>query len=252
MTLFDAGLLAQAWLSVAVASAKDGNRAVLDRTVCLEGFHEGLRVSATDGYLLLTSWVPNVDHDFGDAPGLDVRPYTSAVAMDPHGRARGLLGHALGLAVEAEKAGDLEEVLVSVELGVVDLVDAEPGVLPGMDPTWVTVEVPDRERVKLRVYDGEFPSWRKVLASHRPQRTAGVALAAERMDQLAKLAKRQTSGLGVLRFEFGGESEGVLVSGSHPPVEGLVMPVRWDFDADAPLDPPGGAAAGDEGDVDEA
>lgn len=236
MTTFLAAPLARRWLSVAVASSKDKARPALDRTVYLEQFHEGMRITATDSYLLLTSFVPSIENDGfePDVPDIDALPYTSAVAMDPHGRARGLLGHALGLVAEAERNDLGEEVEMSVRLGVIDDLDPdERDTFAGMDPTWVILELPDRERVKLRTYEGEFPSWRRTLASFKPKRTAGVALSADRMEQLAKLAKYQAE---ALRFELGGESNGVRVTVPDALLEGLVMPVRWDFTSDAPLD----------------
>lgn len=232
MTLFNAAPLARRWLSVAAASSKDNP--ALDRTVCLEQFHEGLRITATDGYLLLTTFVPNVDHHDADAPAVDAAPYATAVAMDPHGRARGLLGHALGLVAQAERAEDPEPVELSVRLGVIDeLTEDERTSFAGMDPTWVVVELPDRERVKLRVYEGEFPSWRAVMAGFSAARTGAVALGHARVEQLAKLAKYQDD-LDPLRFEFGGQSAAVRLTVDKTLITGLVMPVSWDFDLDAP------------------
>lgn len=237
MTIFNAGPLARRWLSVAVASSKDKSRPALDRTVFLEQYHEGLRITATDSYLLLTTFVPGVDNDSldPDLPGPDEIPYAAAVAMDPHGRARGLLGHALGLVAAADQAqGDTEVIQMSVRLGVIDELDEdERDTFLGMDPTWVILELPDRERVKLQTYEGEYPTWRAVLASFKAKRTSGVALSAERMDQLARVAKHQDE---ALRFEMGGQSNGVRVTAPDALIEGLVMPVRWDFATDAPIE----------------
>lgn len=236
MTTFNAGPLARRWLSAAVASSKDKSRPALDRTVYLEQFHEGMRITATDSYLLLTTFVPAIgnDDELPEVPSIDAVPYTSAVAMDPHGRARGLLGHALGLVAEYARADIVDAVEISVRLGVVDELDDawQAASFAGMDPAWVVLELPDRERVKLQTFEGEYPEWRRVLSSFRPKRTAGVALSAERMDQLARLAKYQDE---ALRFELGGESEGVRVTAPDALIEGLVMPVRWNFASDAPL-----------------
>lgn len=233
MTRFAAHHLAPTWLSVAVASSKDKARPALDRTVCLEQFHEGLRISATDSYILLTGWVPNVDHELEDEPGLDVAPYATAVAIDPHGRARGLLGHALGLVAAAAKAEDPDPIELSIRLGVVDDVgEDERRSFAGMDPAWVVLEIPDKERVKLRTYEGAFPSWRSVLQSFSPKRTGAIALGPARIEQLARLAKYHDDQ--AMRFEFGGASKGVRVSITETNLTGLVMPIRWDFDADEP------------------
>lgn len=233
MTMFNALALAPAWLSVAVASSKDKTRPQLDRTVSIEAFHTGVRLTATDSYTLLTAWVPNLDHDFEPPPPpLDEAPYATAVAMDPHGRARGLLGHALGLAHRAEK-DDLPPVTLSLLLGVVD--EVEESVAPmfaGMEVPMVVLELPDAERVKLATFGGEFPNWRSVLPGMRAKRTAGVALASDRMAQMAKLAKYHEAR--PLRFTFGGSNQAVRVEVTDTTIEGVVMPVQWDFDLDVP------------------
>jgi len=233
---FDAAFLAPAWLSVAVASSKDGARPALDRTVCLEQFEAGMRITATDSYLLLTAWVPALDCEFDEPPELDERPVATAVAIDRHGRARGLLGHALGLVAEAAKAKTGERFVMQVRLGWVDAVDVDDRVsFAGMDPSFVVLELPDRERVKLRVFEGEFPSWRSILTGFKAKRTGAIALSPERVEQLAHLAKRQAA-TDPIRFELGGTSKGVRVSVANTTIEGIVMPVRWDFDIDGPRD----------------
>lgn len=247
---FDAGCLAPAWLSVAVASSKDGSRPALDRTVCLEQFETGMRITATDSYMLLTAWVPELDHDVDEAADLDEAPVATATAIDRHGRARGLLGHALGLAAEAAKNETGEQIVMQVRLGWVDQVaDEDRSSFAGMDPSFVVLELPGRERVKLQVFEGPFPSWRSILTGFKAQRTGAIALSPERTEQLAKLAKRQSS-LAAMRFEMGGASKGVRVTVSETTIEGLVMPLRWDFDLDAPRVDDDPAPAGDDAKAD--
>lgn len=244
---FDAAVLAPAWLSVAVASSKDAGRPALDRTVCLEQFETGMRITATDSYMLLTAWVPGLDDDVDEAPELDEAPVATAVAIDRHGRARGLLGHALGLAAEAAKAETGERIVMQVRLGWVDQVaDEDRSSFAGMDPSFVVLELPGRERVKLQVFEAPFPAWRSIMAGFTSKRTGAIALSPERTEQLAKLAKHQSS-VSAMRFEFGGASKGVRVTVSGTTIEGLVMPLRWDFDLDAPRvdDPPAAATEGE-------
>mgnify|MGYP002132855720 CR=1 FL=1 len=59
---FDVPNLARGWLSVAQASANDKDLPTLHRTIALEVFPNGLRLVATDRYILLSAWVP----DLGD------------------------------------------------------------------------------------------------------------------------------------------------------------------------------------------
>jgi DNA segregation ATPase FtsK/SpoIIIE-like protein len=230
VTIYDARAIAPAWLSVAVASSKDKARPQLDRTILIEAYGQGCRLTATDAYALLTAWVPNVEHEWDPEPSLDEKPYATAIAFDSHGRGRGLLAHALALLEEQEKAKDPDaEVHVRLSLGVVDVDDQS---FEGMDPTHVTIEVPGREKVKLRCYEGEYPNWRKILTSMEPRSTVGVALAADRLAQMAKLAKYHPAY--PVRFTFSGESAAVRVEVTDQPIEGIVMPVKWDFDLDAP------------------
>ncbi len=235
MTLFNAWDFASGWLSVAVASSKDDSRPALNRTVLIEAFDTGVRLTATDAFLLLTAWVPNLDNEFEGPPGWDEAPYGVAVAIDPHGRGRGLLGHALGLAVAAENNEDPDPVEVRLELGVIDQADDGRSMFAGFEAPFVVVELPGVERVKLRTYEGEFPSWRQVLAGFRAERTASVGLSSERMGQLAKLAKYHPSR--ALLFSLGGDDRAVHVAVQDRHIEGVVMPVRTDWSTGEPLDP---------------
>lgn len=232
MTTFDARTLARGWLSVAIASAKDEDRPALDRTVSIEAYPEGLRIAATDSYVLLHAWVPNIEHDLDPEPAFDEAPYAKAVAFDPHGRGKGFLAHALTLAAEAAKA-DHAPPEIRVELGVVDEED-DGAVLPGLAATYVVVELPDMERLKLPTYEGNYPNWRTLASSFTAQSTKTIALGPTIIGRLAKLGKIQPGTL--LGFEWAGELKAAHVAliQSDPHVEGLVMPCRWDFDRNAP------------------
>ena len=241
MTLFDARHLAPMWLSVAVASGTEKYSPVLCRTISIEAFETGVRLTATDSYTLLTAWVPALDpdadgfdrhEDFGElapTPALDEAPYATAVAVDAHGRAKGLLRHAWHLATQK----DAMPLDIRLELGVVDLVADGEQSLDGMSPSWVTLEIPDKERVKLRTYEGEFPSWRGLLGSLARKRTAGVDLMSDRLSQMAKLAALNEGQ--PLRFTFGGRSSAVHVEVVGRPLEGMVMPLRTDMETGDPL-----------------
>lgn len=228
--IFDARQLARGWLSVALASAKDDDRPALHRTVSIEGFPEGLRLVATDSYVLLRSWVPAIGREHDPEPDLDESPAMSAVAMDIHGRARNLLGHLLGLAL-ADGAPLIE---VRITLGVHDQ-ETEAASFEGLEAEWVVLEHPDHERLKLRAYEGEYPNWRKVLSGFDRKRTDAIALNTEIIGRLSKLGKWH--GDQPLLWRFGGQDRMALleVASSEPHVEGAVMPVRWDFDRDAPM-----------------
>lgn len=237
MTVYDARSLGRGWLSVAVASAKDSGSPSLDRTVFIEAFPDGVRLVATDRYLLLRSWVPNAENDFAAEPDLDEAPYATAVAIDPDGRAKGFLAYAMKLAKDlgVDDGLGLE---VRMSLGVVD--DVEDSARPafdGMAVRYVVLELPDVERVKLRTYEGSFPDWRRLLDGFRPVSTETIALGAEILGRLAKLGAVQ--GDRPLGWTFGGPSKmaRLVVLDSDPHVEGVVMPVRWDVVNNRPMPP---------------
>lgn len=233
MTTFDALYLARGWLSIAVASGKDGNRPALDRTVSIEEYLEGVRLVATDSFVLLHAWIPNIEHTDDPEPDLDEAPLSTAVAMDPHGRARGFLGYALALANAAED--DAPPIEVRLRLGVtLDDPDNPAPAFEGMEPSFVLLELPDLERLKLTTYEGDFPPWRKVLPGFRSEKTTAIALNPEIVGRLAKLGKLNHGR--PLLWTFGGENLMALVEvlDSEPLITGAVMPVRWDFDRNAP------------------
>lgn len=234
MTAFDARTLARGWLSVGLASAKDSDRAALDQTISIEAYHEGIRISATDSWVLLTAFIPNADHDESDAPELDAVPYATAVAMDPHGRGRGFLAHVLKLANAAEKDGGHFDRTVSVNLGVIDSLDEDDRpTLDGMAVAYVVLDLPGSERVKLRTYEGEFPNWRPVLLGITKRATDRIVLNPDIVGRLAKLASIQPGTS--LGFDWGGASGASLIdlARSWPAVRGVVMTERWDFDTNA-------------------
>lgn len=244
MTLFDGSLLARGWLSTAVASSTDKERAALHRTVSIEAFSTGVRLVSTDSYVLLRAWVPNVEHPFEREPSLDEAPYARAIAMDPHGRARSFLAHVLKLCRNAEKADELPPE-VRMNLGVVDEVSAE--VQPsfaGLEARYVVLELPDAERLKLLTYEGVFPEWRNLRFT--PEATTAIALNPEIVGRLSTLAKYLPGAS--LGFEWGGTLGVARMTARYgtddvpmtdvPAVEGLVMPCRWDFDRNAPREEP--------------
>lgn len=236
MTLYDARDLAIAWLSVSTASDKDKLSPSTRKTVLIEQFFSGVRLVALDGYTLLTSWVPNLDHPDSFDPDFDLAPLLTAVAMDGDGRCRSLMAHALQLADRAAEA-DESPVEVRLRLGIVDLLDDDDRpTLEGLEPEVVTIEVPERERLKLRTYDGEFPTWRTAMVDWSPFPAQVLAVPGDRFAILGKLAKYHTGPIGL---RFGGPDRPVRIDTleSWPEVSGLVMPVKWDIEKNEPWEP---------------
>jgi DNA segregation ATPase FtsK/SpoIIIE-like protein len=252
MPTYDAATFARAWLSVALATGKDETRPVLDRTIHLEQFVEGVRLVATDSYMLLTAWVPAEGHWLDGEPDLGEVPRRRAIAQDTDGRAAGLLKYARKLTTpKGDSPAPMPDLDVRVELGVqiAEDDDAEPS-FEGMEPTWVTLELPDLEKVKLRVVDGEYPQWRKLVTSFEGAETKQLALDPDRIDALAKVGQIHRGA--AIGWEFGGADKlaRVTVIDSEPHVSGIVMPCRWDLERNAPhVDPQPPGDGQEEGDA---
>lgn len=233
--IFDARQLACGWLAVAVASAKDDGYPVLNRTVLIELFAEGVRLVATDSVMLLHAWVPDVEHDLDPGPGLDEAPIRTAVAYDPHSRGQSLLSHALKLAAEADRDGTSP---VQIRLGLDGTLAEARGQqqLAGIETRYVTLEIPgdEQERKTLRSVDGEFPSWRGLLDDFEGELTTQLALAPDVLGQLARL--RTWHPRARVGMEFGGDGRPVLLTAleSDPHIAGIVMPCRWDLQRNRP------------------
>jgi hypothetical protein len=169
--------------------------------------------------------------------------------MDPHGRAKGFLAHVLKLATTEVDGLEPEPIDIRVRLNVIGEERPPQGVLEGLEARTIVVEHPDVERLVLDAYDGVYPQWRRVLLGLRGIATDRIALDPEVVGRLAKVGKIHPGAR--LGWTFGGENKAARVDviDSDPYVDGIVMPCRWDFDRDAPWEPP--AKADDDGQADE-
>lgn len=227
---FDAPTLALAWLSVAQASGTDANVPTLDRTVAIEEHAGGVRLVATDRFVLLTAWVPSLTGD-DDEPRIEEAPDRTVVTQDSDARGKGLLGYMVKLAKlgrdEEVPYGDLTlELEFDVRLPVGMNAD-QP--LEGLEPTYAVLTVPDVERVYLPIIVSDYPDWRPLLDDFRAESTDRIGLPLERLYRLGGLRRWNA---GPLRWTFGGEASVARVSlesygERDPSVQGLVMPARW-------------------------
>lgn len=227
----DALTLARAWLSVAQASGRDADVPLLHRTVALEAHRDGVRLVATDRYVVLHAWVPSADNDLAEPPDLSELPESTWVAADPHGRAKGLMAHLLKIHSDEEaKPG-----IVTVDLGVRAPDEGPQATFEGLETVWVVLTYPNHERLRLETIQQDFVSWRHPLASFQPVRTTAIALNPDIVRRLAKLGPLH--GNAALRWHFGGPDKVALIEigaqGVEPGdvhVQGGVMPIRWGFD----------------------
>lgn len=235
---FDAGWLSRAWLSVAEASSKDKERPALNRTVCVEFFSDGVRLVATDSYMLLTAWVPCLEKmdPPADAPLLDEVPFETIVAIDEDGRAKGLFAYLLALT----EGKDHPEILVKLVTGPSP--ETSLGMFDGMVGDCLTIAAEDREALLLGVYDGSFPTWRPYVSQFKGGKTPVLALNPDLLGRVVKMAK--VNGAGHVNWYFGGTLGPARIEvAGEPTITGLVMPVRWTGTEEVGVSP---ATEGDE------
>lgn len=225
--IYDADTMARGWLAVAHASGKDDWLPVLSRTILLEQHPTGLRLVATDSWMLLTAFVPAAEHGPEHEPELDEAPGEKAVAMDLDGRGAGLMKYAIKRAKAAAKA-DEEPPEIKVRLNQNTPHPDGPPQLDGMAPLSVVLEMPDVERVVLPVFAGDYPAFHGLLLGLRGVPTDRVALHPDRIGRLASAAQMVGGQIG---WTFGGEQLAARVDliNGEPYVRGLVQPVRWDW-----------------------
>lgn len=236
---FDAPTLAHAWLAVAQAASTDKNIPILRKTVAIEEHTRGVRLIATDRFVLLTAWVPEIEYHYDLGPDFDEAPIRTIVAADVDGRGRGLLGYVCALVNRDYTEDDYTPGELEVEIGFDARMPAGTGgpeTLEGLEPTYTVLQVRDVEKVYLPVVDGTFPDWRTIASSFVPATTSTVALNPEVVERLAKVRKHAA---GPLLWEFGGADKAALVqyANSDPHVHGVVMPIRDPEKDEAPREP---------------
>lgn len=242
---------APAWLAVAQAAGADAGDPTFYRATAVEFFASGVRFVSCDRYIVLWSWAPCLGYEDEDPPELEESPVRMVVARDVQLRARGLMSHVKALVKEREAAGDDEAVEVALTLGKAESVSwrgMHALELDGLVGEALAIDVPNRERTRIALYEGvEWANWRSVLYGFTPYATHAIALATERVAQLAKLGP--LLGGAPIVWRFGGPDRLALVSCGDEGttvVKGGVMPVRWAYGEQHPP-----ADAGDEPEPDD-
>lgn len=233
---FDAPTFARAWLSIAQASASKDDAAPLNRTVALEEYPVGVRLVATDRFVLLTAWVPDLEHYYGHTePTPDEAPDRTVVLHDGDGRGKGLLSYALKLDKREDPDGCFPPGRITLDLTHDVRLPAgqEPDqAFEGMDPTYTVLSMPDLEKVYLRVIDSTYPDWRPLILDHAPEETKAIALNPELVQRVCGAARWIPDD--TLTWTFGGSEKPAVVDflNSDPHVQGVVMPRRWVLDGE--------------------
>jgi hypothetical protein len=205
---------------------------VLGFSVHVELYDDGVRLTASDRYLLLTTWVPSLgaqDGELTEAPDDDEAPIIATTARDVFGRGVGLMAHLRKLTQTEDSP------LIEVRLRVDKATGLADGVmaLDGVDAKEVILEYPGAERITLPVFDGEWPSWRRLLSDHHRRKTDVIALHPGRLGALAKIGKLY-DGKPIL-WTFGGRDQlaRIEVAESFPFISGAVMPTAWLYEVPA-------------------
>lgn len=231
---FDAPTLAHAWLAVANAASTDKEApASIFKAVTIEEHLRGIRLLATNRFILLTAWVPDLDHYYdGPEPDIADAPERTIVASDSDGRGRGLMGYVLSL---AGRINDEEYVPGQVSLDLdfdarkpVDSTTAGDPTFDGLEPKYVVLSVPDTEKVYLPVVEDTAVAgiaWRNIITRHEPDSTSQIMLNPEFVERIGRVGKHAA---GFVTWYFGGASSAALVDwpDSEPHVNGAVMPRR--------------------------
>lgn len=224
---FDAPTIARAWLAVAQASSADKDLTTLNKTVAIEEYLHGVRLVATDRFVLLTAWVPNLDTKTEKEPALDEAPDRTVIAADTDGRVRSLLGYALSLANRDDlyEHGSIE-LRLTFDARLPAGSDGNDSTLEGMEPVFTVFDIPDTEKVWCPVMQADYPGWRSILFGFMPESTDKIAFNPELVERVCKARKWA---FGNVHWNFGGPDRAALVDfyDSDPHVSGVVMPARW-------------------------
>jgi hypothetical protein len=226
---FDAPTLARGWLAVAQAFATDKKaHPLIHKALVIEEYVNGVRLIATDMRVMLTAWVPDLEHHYETTPpGLDELPDRVVVAGDADGHGRYLFGAALTLAnrydIEEYVPGQVE---VSLDFDIRVPAGEQP-TFEGLEPTFVRVKIPDELEAFLPVVETEpltAESWRKITATFVPLQAQELGLAPELLGRMGKVGRHAS---GPVTWVFGGERKAAVIDwrDSEPHVHGLVMPV---------------------------
>lgn len=165
--------VSRAFLAVQQAAEHtDDDRPMLYRAVQIEVFDtHGVRLTATNSYWVAQCWVPERG-EFGDnAPEFYEVADATVTVIDDEWRLRDLLRHVAKATKKAE-APDID-VVVDHEHRIVE--PAQPCLDPSLEPRRCRVEIPGRERVNVRVWEGDWVNWRPIWQDFHRDEPTGTA-----------------------------------------------------------------------------
>lgn len=212
-----AAQVGQAWLPVWCATSDDSDRPILHRTICIEWFDgRGLRLIATDSYVLLTSWLGVTEHT--PEPSLDERPLHTTIASDPDKRGHGLIRYAAACAAK-DRDDDGTYHRTTLTVGPPSSSRKTPALAEDLEQQVLTIGY-EGETVELLIVEAEYVSWRPLVASTGAAPTEHLAMSPHVLGILAKTGREYA-------WTLSGELGGIrLRSVAGLPVSGVAMPIR--------------------------
>jgi hypothetical protein len=222
-----AKMFADAWLNVWGATGADKKHPWTYRKMYVEVFPEdGVRLVATDSYLLFRSFVPLEKLVDEDGPAYDEPPVTelpsaTLVVVDRDQQALALLGY-VAKPTEQDKAKDGP--LRSLVLSVDKMDDEYQPRLGGPLDVWGAMFATPDHRLLVELSEDEPVNWRSVAETLDAQAVDAVAFSARNMRGLARLA--QAAGESGLEMRSTGPNKPIMLTANCTPrVLGLAMPL---------------------------
>ncbi|MGN6111268.1 MAG: hypothetical protein ACTHU0_39585 [Kofleriaceae bacterium] len=143
-----------AWQNVFSATGDDEARALLNRTICLEWFPQGIQLIATNGHLLLRAWVAAEGEERSSWPSSHARPDRSMIVLDTDGF---VLSFIRALAKLTSQEGHAYETLsLSIENA-----DEEPALGEELEAKVLTLKAAG-QRLDCKLLELDYPNWRSV------------------------------------------------------------------------------------------
>lgn len=218
----DAHVASIAWQNAALAMGDMKERPTLYKNISLELYEgRGMQLVATDGTILLRTWVPT--HD-GNGKWPNRRPDRSIIVMDRDGFALGFMK----TLQRAAKEDTYEPLIVAIEPKDED---GQQPLAPEFAP-YVLRLTACGQQITLSLMQETYPDWRQLNLGIAPdERIEGLTIAPR---MFATLGKIKTASK--IDVQFFGETKkiGIAAFAGHAVIaEGIMMPMRRD-DAEKP------------------
>ncbi|MGL4297527.1 MAG: hypothetical protein ACRCW4_00445 [Candidatus Neomicrothrix subdominans] len=181
-----------AWRNASIGSGPDVS-AVLDETILVEWYSDGLRFVATDRYVLMASYAATErDATSHQAPDHDLAPLGAVVAVVADRLMVDFLKHQAAMVKVYQRAIreglPAEPAFVTFSVGTLDEPDSAQQRLDIGDTRSCLVVSSEAERIALPLVDGvEYPPWRSIMAGYTPAPRAKVAAKADVLRRIGQL-----------------------------------------------------------------